>query len=379
MPSRAAAYTVGQQTLALCVQEALVQSPAFRRQSEGVRARASAVLLGLLLRYAEGVVNLSPTDDAARFQAANAFGHAAVPRGARGTSLSRGLSLSPYPGASPGLSSGTLAPAEAAATARRDLPPTLLAALAALLEAHAAAHGGRAALTDDLPPAAHQAFVSFVNFACKAPPLLEDATIAGDPRRKGWGPPARAAYLRVLRAYACAPEAAYQIVSQLVLHAQHDDYEHISWQEYFKLMVALHDRYLHVTSETRFAAQDGAHTRVCVQPHTVCVCNVEHDTRRLGPAMARTGVAHRRSVIERTYTQHRLRADRTDPATEDERIMAVAYTDLAATALSALKSADSVDFQTKALTCLHDAMHAACPSHRSNSPPELLLQVRFHA
>ena len=58
--------------------------------------------------------------------------------------------------------------------------------------------------------------------------------------------------------------------------------------------------------------------------------------------------------------------------------MAVAYTDLAAAVLTALKTADSAEQQAKAMAHLHDAMNVASPSHRANSPPELLLQARSH-
>jgi hypothetical protein len=244
------------------VQESLTKVPGFLRQTGDVVARECAVLLGMLLRYADAVVNLSPHDEPARFIAANVFDSPAIPaRPGRAMSNGRSFSLTPGPSTgSPGLGSGAphgSSVVSSRATATRDTPAVLLQALASLLRAHADVMGGSAAFPDDLPHAAQDAFISFISSACKSGPMLEEAGVHDAPLRQGWGPPARRAFLAVLEAYACSPEAAFQIVSQLVLHAQHDDYEHLSWQEYFKMMSGLHERYIQVSAETRFGLEEG--------------------------------------------------------------------------------------------------------------------------
>ena len=231
-----------------------MQSASFTAQSESVRARVSAVLLSLCLHYADALAHSAAVEDGARFTTANVFDAQPAPVTPRGASSQRALSL--Y------RTSGSTA---SSVVSSRDTPGQLLDTLAALLSAHAATNAG-VALSEDLPAAAHDAFVTFLNFACKSPPLLEERVPSGDTRRRGWGAPARAAYLRTLAAFAAAPSTAFQIVSQLFLQAQHDDYEHLSWQEFFKLLAALHDKYCNVTADSRFAAPGGAQLP---HPHTL--------------------------------------------------------------------------------------------------------------
>lgn len=235
----------------------------FSRQNGDIVARECAVLLGMLLRYVDCVVNLSPHDEPSRFVAANVFDSPALPqRHTRTTSTGRSLSLTPGPSSSsPGLGTGILPGSTAGGSrpsAARDTPAVLLNALAELLRTHAVATGGSGAFASSLPPAAQDAFVSFISFACKSGPMIAEGDGGNESLRRGWGTPVRKAFLGVLEAYASFAEAAFQIVSQLVLHAQHDDYEHLSWQEYFKIMFGLHERYLHVTAETRFGLQEGS-------------------------------------------------------------------------------------------------------------------------
>jgi hypothetical protein len=226
-----------------------VTSAGFKEQSLDIRARVSAVLLELCVRYADSFIDRSTNDDAGRFVASNVFEISPIQTAPnpRATPSSRYLAFTHAAGStttSPTVPTG------------RDTPTTMLSALAELLKAHAGTHVD-VVFTDDIPRAAHDAFVSFVNFACKAAPLLDERIETRDLRRKGWGSTARAAYIRVLQAYACSAEPAFQIVSQLFLQAQHDDYEHLSWHEFFKLLVGLYNKYLTVSAESRFSSPDG--------------------------------------------------------------------------------------------------------------------------
>ena len=223
------------------LQEGIVKRLGGHEASLDVRARLSAVLLELVVRYGDTIVVHVASEELAHLRAASAFQPPSEPPPEPSRATPSRFSLTP-----------TFGRAQGPPAAGRDTPATLLSALASALEAHAGAP-----FADDLPRSAHDAFISFVNFACKSAPLLEDQ-IDAHPNRKGWGPPARAAYLAVLRAYACAPEAAFQIISQLVLQAQHDDYEHLSWHDFFRTLVTVHDKYVNVTAESRFAAPEGA-------------------------------------------------------------------------------------------------------------------------
>jgi hypothetical protein len=57
--------------------------------------------------------------------------------------------------------------------------------------------------------------------------------------------------------------------------------------------------------------------------------------------------------------------------------MAVAYTDLAASALRALDADGASELRKNAMACLNDAFRAANPNHQTHSPSELLLQVKL--
>ena len=227
-----------------------------QEQNLDVRARVCSVLLSLLIRYADCLVARAALDDHPYLRSASVFEAAPErPAETRATPArySRALSLVPAGGAATG--------AAVAAGPARDTPATLLAAFAVALESHAstrdAADDSIGPLADDLPSAARDAFLAFANFACRSPPLLEDQIDNIHASRRGWGPPSRAAYLQMLQAYACTPQAALQIVTQLVLHANHDDYEHLSWHDFFKVLAVLHDKYISVTAESRFTSPEG--------------------------------------------------------------------------------------------------------------------------
>lgn len=69
-------------------------------------------------------------------------------------------------------------------------------------------------------------------------------------------------------------------------------------------------------------------------------------------------------------------AELPEPAGLEERVMAVAYTDLAASTLRALDAEGASELRGKAMACLNDAYRAAHPKHHTQSPSELLLQVQ---
>jgi hypothetical protein len=229
------------------LQEAIVKRVRHTEPSIDVRSRLSAVLLELTIRYADALVSHTAADDHVRLRAASAFDTPAEPPvDTRSTPsrYSRALSLVPV-----GSSSNA-----ANAAKGRDTPASLLSALAAALDVHAATVAD-GPLGAGVPEPARDALLSFINFACTSPPLLEEKIL---PARRGWGPTARAAYLRVLQAYACAPRPAELIAWQLKLHSEHDDYLHISWHEFFKLAEGLHAKYVSVSAESRIAAPQGA-------------------------------------------------------------------------------------------------------------------------
>ena len=241
-----------------CLQADIAQCVDHQEQSADLRARLSAVLLEASLRYADSVVAHNPGEEPPFLRAGNVFDSPAEAHReasqARATPtpsrFSLALSVPPSGGGS------TAAGGAAVPRAGRDTAATLLAAMAAALRTHARASAGAAPLTGDFPAAGREAFLAFVNLAARAPPLLDEGG-----GRRGWGAPARAAYLGLLQAYASTPAAAAQVVQQLVLQGQHDDYEHISWHDYFRLLLALHRKYQGVTAESRFATRDGAGTR----------------------------------------------------------------------------------------------------------------------
>jgi hypothetical protein len=76
------------------------------------------------------------------------------------------------------------------------------------------------------------------------------------------------------------------------------------------------------------------------------------------------------------FQLERCPAERLEPATHEERILVVAYTNLLASILRTVKAPGAAELRSKVIGCIHDAFRQACPNHRTLSPEELFVQVR---
>jgi hypothetical protein len=125
----------------------------------------------------------------------------------------------------------------AAPAAARDTPAAHLECVAALIEA-AADPASSEPLPAAFPGPARDAFLNFVSSAARSEALHHHA---GAP---GYGAAARCGVLRVMRAFASTRDAAVQIMTQLELHAEHEDYMHLSWARYCHLLSEARRKYL---------------------------------------------------------------------------------------------------------------------------------------
>jgi hypothetical protein len=87
--------------------------------------------------------------------------------------------------------------------------------------------------------------------------------------------------------------------------------------------------------------------------------------------LSQAGAVEARSTGE----EHSCAADRVEPASQEQRILAVAYIDVITGCLRALDAPDAGAQRAKVKDWLSADYRKACPSHEAPTPQELLLQV----
>jgi hypothetical protein len=228
-------------TWACLLQERFATSATFKALAPDAGRCLATALLQAVLRYTDAVAVVSAAtpwaDDSATspLQSARMRDHRTnvweLPRAAPPEASLRGASLSLDLFGS----GGAAAAVAAAAAAARDTPAYHLECVAALLDAAVDPASGEP-LPATLPGPARDAFLNFISAAARSEALHRTGVA-------GFGAPARCGVLRVMRAFACTRDAAAQIMTQLELHAEHEEYMHLSWARYCHLLAEARRKY----------------------------------------------------------------------------------------------------------------------------------------